>query len=287
MPSIGELLVGDQVCTLQQIEDAVRNQVIMGGRIGTNLVELGVLDEETLARYLSRIHELPAMSGENIQPEENALERIPPEVVDRLNIIPFILEPKRIQVLCVDRRDVKALDEVAFITGLTPDPIVVPEIRFWQLLRYLYGIEREMRFVALDTRDYLEGSYGFEETPVQPSVSEDLIGEDSFIKLYQRRDGFPQVSKSDEPGSPGSSSVPPPKMPLLTSEDLEKIEDEPGPPGEIERRVWQPMLMEGGRRREDQVLAEKAAAPRSLSTAGWPWDGTPSGRMSTAGPSAV
>lgn len=255
MPSIGELLVDDGVCSLKQIEDAVRNQVIMGGRIGTNLVELGVLDEETLARYLSRIHELPAMSGENIQPEEQALDRIPPEVVDRLNIIPFILEPKRIQVLCIDPRDVKALDEVAFITGLTPDPIVVPEIRFWQLLRYFYGIEREMRFVALDTRDYLGGSYGFEEPPSPPPVSEDLIGEESFIKLYQRRDGFPQISK------PGEATEPPKEMPLLTGEDLEKIDD--GPPGEIERRVWQPMLVEGGRRKEDRAMAERAAAPPS------------------------
>lgn len=257
------MLVGDGICSLQQIEDAVRNQVIMGGRIGTNLVELGVLDEETLARYLSRIHELPAMSGENIRPEEKARSRMPPEVVDRLNIIPFIVEHKRIQVLCIDPRDVKALDEVAFITGLTPDPIVVPEIRFWQLLRDFYGIEREMRFVALDTRDYLEGSYGIEATLAQPSVSEDLIGEDSFIKLYQRRDGFPQVSRQGEPAAP------PETMPLLTSEDLEKIEDgpvstsPPGPPGQIERRVWQPSMQAGGQRKEDQDLADKAAAPPS------------------------
>jgi hypothetical protein len=256
MPAIGKLLVDDGICTYQQIDDAVRNQVIMGGRIGTNLVELGVLDEETLARYLSRVHELPAMSGENIQPEEQALSRIPADVVDRLNIIPFIMEPKRIQVLCVDPRDVKALDEVAFITGLTPDPIVVPEIRFWQLLRDFYGIEREMRFVALDTRDYLGGSYGYEEPPPAPTVSEDLIGEDSFIKLYQRRDGFPQIS------SPGEPSVPPQKMPLLTDEDLEVMEED-GPPGQIERRVWKPSLVEGGRRREDRALADRAAAPPS------------------------
>jgi len=257
MPAIGKLLVDDGICTYQQIDDAVRNQVIMGGRIGTNLVELGVLDEETLARYLSRVHELPAMSGENIQPEEEALSRIPADVVDRLNIIPFILEPKRIQVLCIDPRDVKALDEVAFITGLTPDPIVVPEIRFWQLLRDFYGIEREMRFVALDTKDYLEGSYGFTETKAQPSVAEDLIGEDSFIKLYQRRDGFPQIS------SPGEPSPPPEKMPLLTDADLEVMEDQAGPPGQIERRVWKPALVEGGRRKEDQALADRAAAPPS------------------------
>ena len=251
MPSIGELLVGDQVCTLQQIEDAVRNQVIMGGRIGTNLVELGVLDEETLARYLSRIHELPAMSGENIQPEEKALERIPPDVVDRLNIIPFILEPKRIQVLCVDPRDVTHGFDL-FLTDLDD--------------RYFVAIDSDRGYTALqqvesreicdkDTRDYLEGSYGFEEAPARPSVSEDLIGEDSFIKLYQRRDGFPQVSKS------GQASAPPPEMPLLTGEDLEKIED--GPPGEIERRVWQPTIVEGGRRKDDRALADRAAAPPS------------------------
>jgi hypothetical protein len=251
------MLVKDGICTHQQIEDAVRNQVIMGGRIGTNLVELGVLDEETLARYLSRIHELPAMSGENIQPEERALSRMPPEVVDRLNIIPFIIESKRIQVLCIDPRDVKALDEVAFITGLTPDPIVVPEIRFWQLLRDFYGIEREMRFVALDTRDYLEGSYGSEAAPARPSVGEDLIGEESFIKLYQRRDGFPQVSR------PGRPSAPPEEMPLLTDEDLEVIKEEAGPPGKIERRVWWPTTVEDGRRREDRALADRAAAAPS------------------------
>jgi hypothetical protein len=238
MPAIGKLLVDDGICTFQQIDDAVRNQVIMGGRIGTNLVELGVLDEETLARYLSRVHELPAMSGENIEPEEQALSRIPADVVDRLNIIPFIMEPKRIQVLCIDPRDVKALDEVAFITGLTPDPIVVPEIRFWQLLRDFYGIEREMRFVALDTRDYLEGSYGAPETKAEPSISEDLIGED------------------------GQPSVPPQKMPLLTDEDLEVMEED-GPPGQIERRVWKPTLVEGGRRREDRAMADRAAAPPS------------------------
>jgi len=257
MPAIGEMLVNDGICTYKQVEDAVRNQVIMGGRIGTNLVELGVLDEETLARYLSRIHELPAMSGENIQPEEEALARIPADVVDRLNIIPFIMEPKRIQVLCIDPRDVKALDEVAFVTGLTPDPIVVPEIRFWQLLSDFYGIEREMRFVALDTKDYLEGSFGFEEPKAQPSISEDLIGEDSFAKLYQRRDGFPQIS------TPGEPSSPPEKMPLLTDADLEVMGEEQGPPGQIERRVWKPSMVEGGRRREDRALADRVAAPPS------------------------
>ena len=61
-------------------------------------------------------------------------------------------------------------------------------------------------------------------------------------------------------------------MPLLTGEDLEKIEDEPGkagspgPPGQIERRVWQPMLVEDGRRKDDQALADRASP--AVSSAG-------------------
>ncbi|MBW1871983.1 MAG: general secretion pathway protein GspE, partial [Deltaproteobacteria bacterium] len=56
MQSLGSLLIADGVCSVQQIEDAIQNQVILGGRMGTNLVELGVIDEETLAHYLSRQH---------------------------------------------------------------------------------------------------------------------------------------------------------------------------------------------------------------------------------------
>lgn len=257
------MLVADGLCSRQQVEDAVQNQVILGGRIGTNLVELGVIDEETLARYLSRLHELPALSGEQIHPDPEVLALMPREAVDRLDIIPFIREAKRIQVLCVDPRDVKALDEVAFITGLTPDPIVVPEVRFWQLLRACYGIERQLRYVALDTHDFISGSF-VEEPPLRSGMSqpgEDLISEESFDKLYQRRDGFPQVTSTDPPALPSAS------MPLLSAADLEAIEEEtsPGPPGHIERRVWQAPLVEDGRRRDDR-REEEPAPPEAPQT---------------------
>jgi hypothetical protein len=260
MSSLGELLFADGLCTQQQIEDAVQNQVILGGRMGTNLVELGVIDEETLARYLSQQHELPAMSGDNIQPDPEALKLLRPDAVDRLGIIPFLRENKRIQVLCMDPRNLKALDEVAFTTGLTPDPIVVTEIRFWQLLKQLYGIEHHLRYIALDTRDFLSSSMagGVAKKPLEPSIKEDLVSEENFAKLYQRRDGFPEVSSQD--------SIPPPlpseAMPLLTAEDLEEVDGtSPGPPGDIDRRVWKRDIPGEGRRQEDQVLQAAMAAP--------------------------
>jgi hypothetical protein len=258
MPTLGELLVSDGICSLRQIEDAVRNQVILGGLLGTNLVEMGFLSESLLARYLARQHNLPTLSGEDIQPDPQALGLLTASAVDRLNVIPFVVETKRLQVLCIDPTDLVALDEVAFITGLRPDPIVVPEVRFWQLLKRCYGIDRHLRYVALNTRDFIAGTFDQPRPKPKPSVQEDLIGEDDFAQLYQRRDGFP-VIRGPQPGLPSEA------MPLLDPADLEEISepDSGQPPGGIDRRVWQSTDSDQGRRAEDHRLAERAGAPPS------------------------
>ena len=54
MPPLGELLVQAGVISNTQLEEAIQNQVIFGGRLGTNLIELGYLtnreDELLLGR---------------------------------------------------------------------------------------------------------------------------------------------------------------------------------------------------------------------------------------------
>jgi hypothetical protein len=260
MPTLGELLERDGVCTRQQIEDAVRNQVILGGRLGTNLLELGYLDEPTLAKYLSRLHNVPCMHGEPIQPDPAALELLPRAEVERLNVIPFVKESKRLQVLCLAPGDLRGLDEAAFISGLKIDPIVVPEVRFWQLLRQLYGIERHLRFVALDTVDFmsrvLEDRAPGAAPP--PAPAEELISEEQFARLYHRRDGFPDT----QPPPPAGTDSP---LPLLTDADLELVEEEPATaPGGIDRRVWLAVDGQHDRRAEDARLLERVAAPPSM-----------------------
>ena len=265
MPTLGELLVADGVCSLQQIEDAVRNQVILGGLLGTNLVELGFIDEETLAHYLARQHDVPALFGEKIRPSVEAMELLNRDAVERLDVIPFEKETKRVQVLCIDPTDLATLDEVAFVTGLHPDPIVVPEVRFWELLRRFYGIERQLRYIALNQRDFMGAALTETSKPAQAEggppqePAADLMDEEAFDQLYQSRDGFPKVA-SEPP-----ALLPSEEMPMLAPEDLQEI-DEPtpeAPPGQIERRVWQADIPGEGRRAEDHRLAEQAGAPPS------------------------
>ncbi len=270
MRSLGEMLVAEAICSAQQIEEAVRNQVIMGGRLGTNLINLGFVDEATIARLLGQQHNLPSVCGAGLKPDPKALALMTPQSIERLAVIPFVKESTRLQVLIVDPSDLAALDELAFITGLKPSPIVIPEFRFWRLLHELFAIDRHLHGISVPPPpDYLSASYVEPKTERTKKLSEDLISEDRFDQLYQRRDGFPQLEKAASGSTiPQQKSTPQEEedLPLLTMDDLEEWDEgaEPLTPQRIERRVWTPSESNLGRRAEDRLLSEEAGAPPSL-----------------------
>lgn len=51
---LGELLVDAGKITPAQLEETLKGQAIFGGRFGTNLVEMGYLEEQELAHFLSQ-----------------------------------------------------------------------------------------------------------------------------------------------------------------------------------------------------------------------------------------
>ena len=61
---LGRILVEMGACTPDQVRQGLENQVIFGGRLGTNLLEIGHVTEEQLSRALGRRWSLPAMCGD-------------------------------------------------------------------------------------------------------------------------------------------------------------------------------------------------------------------------------
>ena len=141
---LGDLLVREGACSADAVRDALKNQVIFGGRLGTNLLELGAVSEEALARALGRQHGIPALSGD-LGLDRAAVALLAPEIADRCDAIPYVAADRRLGLLVVDPRNLATLDEVAFATGKEVHPIVVPEARIWALLRRAYRIDRHLR----------------------------------------------------------------------------------------------------------------------------------------------
>lgn len=148
---LGTLLLRNAAINLSQLETALRSQVLYGGRLGTNLVELGFIDVSTLAEYLAEVLAVP-------QATQLMLNAAEPEVIrwfgaDRAQrYVAFPLgylqnDPQVLGVAVVDPRNEEQLKALAQECGSAIAPHIAPELRIYYYLEKHYGITRRARYV--------------------------------------------------------------------------------------------------------------------------------------------
>lgn len=179
---LGELLVQEKLVSKEAVGEALESQVVHGGRLGTNLVELGLLDEKELARCLGKLHGLPSASGD-MNPDPRAVESLPPSFCDDKDVVPMRVDQTRISVAIINPKDVGTLDQIAFKTGKRVTAVVIPEFRMNQLLRKFYKAFRNMRAIDMNTLRKSKAVIAQEQQKNQ-TVGEDLINEAEFQALY-------------------------------------------------------------------------------------------------------
>jgi len=188
---LGEILVERGACAPERVREALENQVIFGGRLGTNLLELSAVKEDELASALALRYGLPAVSGEDLVPDPEALRLLSAEVADRCDAVPFQLEERKLAVLVVNPLDFSSLDEIAFATDHNVLPVVAPEARVWALLQRHYGIARQLRGISVDfdPATTVRPPPAAASRPATPA--EDLMDQAGFDALYSRTDPAP------------------------------------------------------------------------------------------------
>ena len=151
--SLGSYLVGQGLVKQAQLEEAKQSRSVYGGRLGTNLVELGYLGLEELATHLAAYHGLSMPPIDWLEaPDPKALKLVPMPLVRKLKILPLHLEREAIHVAMVDPRDPEQLE---FVTTAANRPVVsyvLPEIRLLYWLEMHLQIDRHPRYVNLAAR---------------------------------------------------------------------------------------------------------------------------------------
>src|SRR5215470_1738746 len=90
MAKLGQLLVARGWITVQQLTRALKNQNVVGGRLGTCLLELEALTEDLLLKGLSEQLGVPAARVEDLRgiPDE-VQELVSAKLARRCRAIPF------------------------------------------------------------------------------------------------------------------------------------------------------------------------------------------------------
>ena len=147
---IGHLLVRADLVTEAQLSRALEVQNFAGGRIGTLLLERAALGEDDLGKTLA------LQQGCGYVPW-NALAALPPETLAVLparlalkhNAVPYECGEGYVRMALRDPNDLRALDELVFVTGRKVFAGVAPEARIYQALEKYYGKLRTPRYAIL------------------------------------------------------------------------------------------------------------------------------------------
>lgn len=147
---LGEALVKDSLITREQLKLALERQVIFGGRIGTNIVELGILKERELATFLSKFFKVPAVDPVKLAAvDSEIIACISKEIAQKYKLVPFRKERNRLYVAMLDPRSVQNIDELRFVTGYEIIPHIATELRLLYALEKYYGMERDLRYISI------------------------------------------------------------------------------------------------------------------------------------------
>ncbi|ADW18952.1 cyclic nucleotide-binding protein [Desulfobulbus propionicus DSM 2032] len=112
---IGELLSKAGYITATQFEEAKAIQKKTGERLGRILLESGAIERDTIANFLSRMHNYPLVVIDQEAPSREALDLVPYETAKRFMAFPLRLAGNTLQVTMAeptDSLDVEQLQDV-------------------------------------------------------------------------------------------------------------------------------------------------------------------------------
>lgn len=145
---LGELLISEGLITQEKLDEALKCHIIFGIKLGSSLIELGFVDEDVLVNLLSRKLGVPAVSNIELMDVPAAvIDRMSASVAEKFRVVPVRYENKCLHVAMSDPTDLKALEELSFITGGRVVPMIAPEVHVLHALEKYYKLPRDHRYV--------------------------------------------------------------------------------------------------------------------------------------------
>jgi len=292
--SLSSLIVQREVATIRQVEEALARQVLYGGDLVTNVLEVAQVPEALLLPLLAETVHMPhAPVGALPPPSPEARALVPQELAIRRSIFPMELSSGAGGVLVVavaEPLEADVLEELAFALGVQVEQRVAPLVRIREALSAAYGAPLDRRMSRLLGRlagieqpgsgslppllqtspNHAFESPGSLRQPPPPRRETPRVGSFEAVRREVRRThaGFPAPVPPGEPGAgaAGDLTQKTPEVAEMT-EPAPMVhavpEEEGGPPSVIVRAsvILGPMPEEPGAPVDLGVLSTPPSPP--------------------------
>ncbi len=147
---LGELLISANKITEDQLLTVLESQITQGGRLGTNLIELGYISEEELTHFLSEHFHLPIVSQVQLsQIDPKVIDLIPRALAVEYEMLPFAFEGKILKIAVTNPIMNPEIAEHEDFQYYDLQFHVASEVRIQSFLKKYYHTDSKPRFTKL------------------------------------------------------------------------------------------------------------------------------------------
>ncbi len=107
---IGEILCKEGYITSAQLQDALNHQKKNNGRLGTILLRLGYIEDNTIVNILSRLQNYTSVVISKVTPDPKVLEVLPYDIAKKYMAFPLRLEGENLIVCMSEPTDTAAVE---------------------------------------------------------------------------------------------------------------------------------------------------------------------------------
>jgi HEAT repeat protein len=151
--SLSSLIVQREIATIRQVEEALARQVLYGGDLVTNLLEVAKLDEATLTRLLAESFGLPAAAvGALPTPSDKVRALLPVDIAVGRAVVPLGIDDGALVVAVPEPFGKEVEYELRAAVGVPVMARIAPMVRIREALARMYGAPLERRLQRLLTR---------------------------------------------------------------------------------------------------------------------------------------
>jgi type IV pilus assembly protein PilB len=197
---IGELLCKEGYITSGQLQEALGYQKKNRGRLGSILLKLGYIEEETVVNVLSRLHNYPGVLISKMSPDEEALKILSYDVARKYMAFPLQLRGDVLEVTMTEPTDTSAVEELQNEVRKSLVVCVSPEKDMIEAYRKYYHISDEEYQSFFDGKvEDEEGDLSLNQVDDFGSLVSEAVGEMELETFREEDEDLDEYSASDAP----------------------------------------------------------------------------------------
>ena len=153
---LGDIFVRAGKINHFQLQEALKNQKILGKKLGEILVDQKIITELDIIEAVEEQTGIQQVNLNNIDFDKHAIKAISQNLCEKYGLVPFEMDVHKIKVAMADPLNIFAIDDISIATALEVEVYIAPKSDIFKFIKIIYTSEEVSKAAEALTKESLQ-----------------------------------------------------------------------------------------------------------------------------------